>query len=221
MERGTKISIILTILFVGVPSIGSFYLPLLTDFVGWLPLDFIFTWMSRVGILTLGFTLGWYLRAGSETTDAERVDAIEGCIQKDGIAWKGTATLSRGQLVDYDLPYKPICPKCQTPMKKDTFEASIPQRRRNPSYSRSSQSKNIWACPNDDCGHAADRSAGKHDEAENLFERHIGRIVESEGEKYSLNDLIDRIDGKVTPRRIWEEYYKVTSEPHISTNCFH
>lgn len=223
MERGTKITTILTILFVGIPAIGNFYLPLLTDIVGWLPFDFIFTWMLRLGILALGFTLGWYLRGDSEVAEAERVDTIEGCIQKNDIAWKGTATLSRGKVVDTDIEYKQICPECQTPMNKDTFDVPAQQRGVKPSYSRSTQSKKIWACPNDGCGHSADRGKDEYNEAENLFERHIRRIVESENEEYSLQNLIDRLgqDEEVTPRRIWEEYAEVVDDEQVSTNCFH
>jgi hypothetical protein len=223
MERGTKISIILTILFVGIPAIGNFYLPLLSDFVGWLPLDFIFTWMSRAGILTLGFTLGWYLRGESETTDAERVDAIEGCIQTDDIAWRGTAALSGGKVVHTDVEYKQICPKCQTPMKKESYDIPSGGRRPKPSYASSTTTRRVWECPNDECGHTATRDSGQHDEAENLFERHIRRIVESTGEEHSLQNLLDRIgeDEEVTSQRIWEEYAEVVDDEQVSTNCFH
>lgn len=222
MARGTKISIMLTILFVGIPAIGNFYLPLLTGLFSWLPLNFIFTWMGRVGILTLGFTLGWYLRGESETTEAEQVDTIEGCIEKDDIAWKGTAVLSQGRVVDTDVEYKQICPKCQTPMKKESYK--LPSgRRRKPSYSTSTTTRRVWECPNGDCEHTAGREAGQHDEAENLFERHIGRIVESNDEVYSLQILLDRLDEdeEHTPRRIWEEYAEVVDNEQVSTNCFH
>jgi len=222
MERGTKISILLTILFVGVPAIGNFYLPLLTDLFGWLPLIFIFTWMGRFGILTFGFTLGWYLRGESETTEAERVDTIEGCIEKGDIAWKGTAVLSKGRVVDTDVEYKQICPECRTPMRKESYELSS-GRRRKPSYSTSTTTRRVWECPNGDCGHTTKREAGQHDEAENLFERHIGRIVESSDESYSLQTLLDRLeeDEEPTPRRIWEEYADVVDDEQVSTNCFH
>jgi len=226
MNRTTLIallSLLATVSLIGIPTAAGFYPPLFAGFAESLPLDFIFTWMLRFGILALGFTLGWHLRGDSEVTDAERVDTIEGCIQTNDIAWKGTAALSRGKVVDTDVEYKQICPKCQTPMKKDTFEAPAQQRRVKPSYSRSTQSKKIWACSNDGCGHSANRGTSEHSDAENLFERHIRRIVESEDEEYSLQNLLDRLgeDEKVTGRRIWEEYAEVVDDEQVSTNCFH
>lgn len=174
------------------------------------------------GVLILGFALGWYLRGVAETTDSERVDAIEGCIEKDNIVWNGTADLSRGAVVNIEVDYKQICPVCQTPMRKESYELSSGGRRRTPSYGHST-TRRVWECPNNDCGHTATRESGQYDEAENLFERHVGRIVESQNEEYSLQNLLDRIgDGKeVTPRRIWEEYVEVVDNEHVSTSCFH
>ncbi|CDK39497.1 hypothetical protein BN903_49 [Halorubrum sp. AJ67] len=92
-----------------------------------------------------------------------------------------------------------------------------------PSYSRSTQSKKIWVCSNDECGHSANRDTSEYSDAENLFERHIRRIVESEDEEYSLQSLLDRLgeDEKVTGRRIWEKYAEIVDDDQISTNCFH
>ncbi|WP_134672629.1 hypothetical protein [Halorussus marinus] len=228
MNRTTLIallSFLATVFLIGIPTAAGFYPPLFAGLTETLPLDFIFTWMLRFGILALGFTLGWYLRGESETADAERVSEIEGCIEKDDIAWKGTATLSRGSIVDTDVEYKQICPKCQTPMKKESYEMPSGGRGRKPSYGRSTTTtRRVWECPNSECGHTAKRDSGKHDEAENLFERHIGRIVESsEDEEYSLQSLLDRIgEGEeVTGQRIWEEYAEVVDDEQVSTNCFH
>lgn len=224
MDRGTKISITLTIIFAAIPAIGTFYLPRLSALASWLPFDFIFTWAGRFAVLTLGFTLGWYLRGDAETTDAERIKSIEGCILNDDIAWKGEAALSRGEIVDKGLDYTRICPKCQTPMKKESHEIPRSQRRAKPSYGNSSTTRKVWECPSNGCGHTAKREAGQHDEAERLFERHIGRIVESSGEEYSLQNIIDRIreeDKEVTPRRIWEEYAVIVDDEQVSTACFH
>jgi len=221
-DRWTKISVLVSIVLMGIPTAASFYPPLFAGLFDWLPLAFIFTWMGRFGILILGFALGWYLRGDIETTDAERVDAIEGCIEKDDIAWNGTAALSRGEVVNIDVGHKQICPTCQTPMKKESYELSRGGRRRTPSYGRST-TRRVWECPNSDCGHTATRESGQHDEAENLFERHVGRIAESQNEEYSLQNLLDRIgEGEeVTPRRIWEEYVEVVDDKHVSTRCFH
>ncbi|MCO8254518.1 hypothetical protein NKF26_11965 [Haladaptatus sp. AB618] len=221
MKRGEKISLILAVLFTVIPAIVTFYLPIFKNILGWVPFDFILPWMMRGGILTLVFTLGWSLRGFVETPDAERVDSIEGCIQKDDIAWKGIADISEGHIVDFDLPFHPICPECQTPLKKDTFEPPVQQSRRSPGYSRSGPAKRIWVCSNDNCSHTAHRKGGIHEDAGNLFESHIKKIVESEGEEYSLDSLMARINGKVTPRSVWEEYAEIVDDEQVSTNCFH
>ncbi|MFC5365358.1 hypothetical protein [Salinirubrum litoreum] len=227
MNRSTAISLLsllVTVFLIGIPTAATTLYPSFFESVlGWLPLDFIFTWMPQFGILLFGFLIGWYLRGEFETTDAERVDVIEGCIEKDDIAWKAKAKLSRGDLVDTDVEYKQICPNCQTPMKDEKYTPSRGRQQGNPRYGSSNTTRYIWKCPSSGCGHVATRNSGQHDEAENLFERHIGRIVESNEKEYSLQTLLNRIgeDEDVTPRRIWEEYAEVVDDEQVSTNCFH
>jgi hypothetical protein len=77
-----------------------------------------------------------------------------------------------------------------------------------------------WDCPS--CGHTTVEEYSKYENVQNLFQSHIQRIVESEGEEYSLDYLIESIDGEVTPQAIWEQYAQIMDDdPQVSLNCFH
>jgi hypothetical protein len=154
-------------------------------------------------------------------TDAalQDLDAIEGCIENEGVAWKGTAHLHRGRVESTDVPFDPLCPKCQTGFIDTTDEPSLQDKRRNPSYSPEAQPTPVFECPN--CGHTVDRDSEQYDAVKRLFERHAKQIVESTDEEYSLRTLAENIDGPVTPRSVWEEYAEVVDDEQVSTNCFH
>jgi DNA-directed RNA polymerase subunit N (RpoN/RPB10) len=77
-----------------------------------------------------------------------------------------------------------------------------------------------WECPS--CGHRTVEEYSKYEDAQNLFQSHIQRIVESESEDYSLDNLIDSIKGEVTPQAVWEQYARVMEDDtQVSLNCFH
>lgn len=242
MSRWEKITLFVTLVFIGIPTAASYYPPLVTGIADQLPLDFILTWMGRIGLIALGVLSGWYLRGrienppgesggngeeldgsqdrrgGSDTTQNlgvvedttdGSVDSIEGCIETGETCWRGTAELEDGELEDIEIPYRVICPQCQTVMYDGEGVRAVVATT-GPSY---------WDCPN--CGHRTLDEYGKYEDAQNLLDRHIRRITESEGEEYSLDNLIDNIEGEVTPRGIWEEYAQSVDEDHVSLNCFH
>lgn len=150
-------------------------------------------------------------RRANATTDAQLdgLDSIEGCIEVEDSCWRGTAELADGELLDTEVEYRAICPNCQTVMY-DGENNSIPVATTATTY---------WDCAN--CGHETIEDYGKYRDAQNLFERAIRRIVETEGEEYSLSNLIERIDGEATPRGVWEEYTEIENDDQISLNCFH
>lgn len=228
MSRLTIVSIVLTVVLIGIPTAANFYPPIFAGLARQVPLSLILTWMSRLGILILGVMAGWYARGewkedvSDETSGGEASGtgdtiemsdtAIEGCIEVDGSCWKGTAELSEGELVETEVSYKAICPKCQTIMYdgEDGPAVAVATMGGGPDY---------WDCPN--CSHRTIDSIEKYKDAKKLFSSDIQRIVESQDEDYSLDNLADRIDGEVTPRGIWEEYTKVVDDEHVSLNCFH
>jgi hypothetical protein len=187
-------------------------------------------WVGNVLLLVAGLYITWsilkwvfssLLQNASKEYARQSLDEIEGCIEKDGIAWQGTAHISDGRVQDIYLPYDPTCPECQTGMVDRTNQPSPQERRQNPSYSQNAQPTPIFACPNDACGHTAERTSNQTDEVEKLLERHAKRIVETADEPYSLSSLVECIEDGISPRRVWEEYVNVVDEEQVSTNCFH
>ncbi|QPV64494.1 hypothetical protein I7X12_07750 [Halosimplex litoreum] len=213
MSRWTIVSIILTVVLIGIPTAANFYPPIFAGIAERLPLNIILTWMARLGIFSLGLLGGWWARGWSidqvESDDCDEVavSEIEGCIQTDESCWRGSAEISSDRIVNIELENRAYCPNCQTVM----YDGES---------SRSSVSGEIglWECPN--CSHTAFDEGHPYGDAEKLFERHIRQIVESEGEEYSLENLIDGINGDVTPRRIWKQYASVIDDFNVSMNCF-
>lgn len=228
MDRQTKLTVIIAVASVGtllisfltgLPVIIDRYPEFLAGVISGLPMDAISVWSERVGLLLLGITLGWYARGRVEADSTTSVNTIEACVEKGGVAWKGTAELSNGKLVNIDIPYKPICPKCQSFPKEKTVRYNT----NSGPYDRRSQpkSQDYWKCPNSDCQHSKKSEYDYFKEAENLLESHFERIIESEGEEYSLDALVEAIDGEPTPKEIWRQYVEVVDDSDVSTNCFH
>lgn len=221
MKRNTIITLatlFVTLVLIGIPTAAEYYPERIPVFLQHLPIGFISTWLRPLAIFFIGCVVGWYVRGIAEETPAKKV-TIEGCIRKDGVLWRGTASVSDGTILDTHVPYEPRCPDCLTKLK--------PKGKSRPSLgslagggSKSNTKKRRWVCPNDKCGHSTERSSGKHEEAEKLFERHIEKIVDTSGEDYSLDSLREEIDGEVTGRDIWEQYTEVVDDTHVSNNCF-
>lgn len=226
MSKWTKISVVVTIVLIGIPSAAGFYPPLFAGVAEQLPLDLILTWMGRIGLVALGGLLGWSARGYRDSEqdegttpgstdevpvedDEETVQSIEGCIETGETCWRGTAELSDGELVETEVAYRAICPRCQTVM----YDGE------NQSVGVATTATTYWDCPS--CGHRTVEEYSKYEDAENLFNSHIQRITESRGEDYSLDNLIESIDGEVTPRGIWEQYADLADDPQVSLNCFH
>lgn len=184
---------------------------------------------------TLGLSLGaiisayifWYVLkfiGGSELATGAAVaslNTIEGCVETGGVAWSGTAYLQDGQVENIDVPFKPICPECQTGLVERTKEATAAEQRLNPAYTPDAQPIPIYLCPNDSCQYSVERDPDKYDDAQLLFERHVKRITETRDEDYSLRNLVSNIENAATPKSVWEEYAEVVDDEQVSTNCFH
>jgi len=228
MSRWTKVSVIVTIVLIGIPTAARFYPPLFAGLAEQLPLDLILTWMVRIGLLILGILLGWFARdfqddragrgidasnteseIGTEDGGNVPVDEIEGCIEVGESCWRGTAELSNRQVHDTEVAYKAICPECQTVMYDGESGAA----------GVATTAITFWDCPS--CGHQTVEKYSKYEDAQNLFNSNIRRIVESSEEEYSLDTLIENIDGEVTPRGIWEQYVEVRDDQHVSVDCFY
>lgn len=229
VSRLTIVSILVTVVLIGIPTAANFYPPIFAGLADRLPIDFIFTWMSRSGILAIGVMSGWFVRGiweereeseggtvtdeGIETNNNNEmtVTEIEGCIEVEGSCWRGIAELSDGELSDINVEYRAICPNCQTVMYDgENSVGAVATFGGGPDF---------WECPS--CDHQTIDQYSKYEDAQNLFDSHIRRIVESEGELYSLDNLIHEISQEVTPRNIWEQYAETTDDSQVSTNCFH
>ncbi|WP_424016291.1 hypothetical protein ACOZ4N_01300 (plasmid) [Halorientalis pallida] len=187
-------------------------------------------WVGNALLLVAGLYIAWsilkwlfgsLLKEASKEHIRQSLDEIEGCVEKDGIAWQGTAHFAEGRVQNIYLPYDPTCPECQTGMVDRTDQPSSQEQRQNSSYSQDAQPTPIFACPNEACGHTAERTSNQTDEVEKLLERHAKRIVETVDEPYSLSSLVEGIEDGITPRRVWKEYVSVVDDEQVSTNCFH
>jgi Zn-finger nucleic acid-binding protein len=213
MSRWTIISIIITVVLIGIPTAANFYPPIFAGIADRLPLNLLLTWMGRMGILSLGLLGGWWARdwwidqGETHKRDEMAVSEIEGCIEIEQSCWRGSADISSDRIVDIRLKNRAYCPNCQTVMYDGESN-------------RSSVSGEIglYECPN--CSHSAFDKGDPYRDAEKLFERHVCRIVESEGEEYSIDNLINEINGDVTPRRIWQQYASISDDSNVSMNCF-
>lgn len=232
-EGWLKISALATIFLIGVPTAAGFYPPLFAGAASVLPLDLILPWMGRFGILLLGVIIGWVVRGravedvGETTDDSEQtaqeqskeqssnennswnLDTIQGCIEMDGVLWKGEAKISNGNVEETDLIYKAICPKCQTVMYDGTRRTGVAVATNKTTY---------WNCPNSKCGHRTVDDFDKYRNAENIFDSEVRKLVESKNKPYSLESIKDDIQ---SPEKIWEEYSNIVDSPHVSTDCFY
>lgn len=211
MVNWGKWSFIATVFLIGIPAAASFYPTLFVGFLGWLPLDIILPSMAVIGLISLGTAIGWYLHSWHVQGETVQTDQIVGCVKTDGVVWRGIATISQGEIEDIEVPYEALCPQCGTEMNSEnTMVTNI----RDPSKHQSR-----WKCPNSNCRHVTTWNSS--DGAENIFKRHVRRIIQSENKEYSLNSLIDQIDGEATDKKIWRQYVSITKDGDLSTSCFH
>lgn len=217
----SAIASVILVIFVGIPSAIKFYPQFFTgladglpaSFVGvidLLPINLLLTLMTGLGIILFvlfGILVTVSGESKSEGTDSTlNINRIIGCIEKEGVAWRCRAKISDGNLERVQISREPRCPRCQTEMNSENR--------------RSATRRSKWKCPNSDCGHRVDYST--NDDAEKVFRRHIERILNSDGESYSLESLKDNTDGKVTEDEIWKEYIKKEGDKYsdISDSCF-
>jgi hypothetical protein len=136
-----------------------------------------------------------------DETDEPAVEKIVGCIETDGILWRGFADLtSEDGAAELDVDTDPKCPDCQTDMEQI--------------------SGNEWECLNSNCGYSASTEIRPYKEAESLFKKHIEKILNSNDEEYTLENLIESIDGEVTGDKIWRKYHEVVDDEEVSIDCF-
>ncbi|WP_148708226.1 hypothetical protein [Haloferax sp. Atlit-12N] len=132
----------------------------------------------------------------------EEPEKIVGCIETDGILWRGFADLTSDDgAAELDVDTDPKCPDCQTDMEQISGKE--------------------WECLNSNCGYSASTELRPYKEAESLFKKHIERILNSNDEEYSLENLIENIDGEVTGDKIWRRYHEVVDDEEVSIDCFH
>jgi DNA-directed RNA polymerase subunit M/transcription elongation factor TFIIS len=196
-------------------AFGSEYPDILPNFLSWIPVEFILTWSPPLGLLTIGFGAGWYFKAWLDREESQTVSAIKGCIEKDGVAWKGIAKLEDGSITEMEMDRIPFCPKCQTRMTDD--DNYIKSR----SAFDSGTTIFFWKCPSCDKTEKRNNLDDK-DDAGKILEKHLKKIVNSDEEDdVSLSKLTREIDGEITPEKVWEEYESVADDSSISTVCFH
>lgn len=173
-------------------------------------------WQS--GIMLLVFLIGYEIGhwRGKTLEDIEDNDTkqvrrstteveIEGCIEDNGVCWRGRLYTTRGEWDYVVVSNDPDCSACQTPL-----EGSGPQVRGFSYYN----------CPG--CGEEyeySDRSSIKK-----LFIKHFRKIWESDGEPYSIDrlemDILHSQNEDISPKRIWQAYEEQADESEVSVCCF-
>ena len=211
----------------GLPQIVEYYPQVINDLIQPIPLDFVATWGERMGLFLLGVTVGWFAYANSDASSDPSVDSIEGCVEIRGVSWKGTGSISDGQIAGIDVPRNPTCPDCQSPMNTEEVKrggrSGIPARSMNQRALGGSSTSYYWKCPSSDCGKSKKKDRDRRDEAKNLLEKHFDRITKTEGEEYSLSNLIESVQesgGEVTGRQVWRRYVDIVDDSDVSTKCF-
>ncbi|WP_152031271.1 hypothetical protein [Natrarchaeobaculum aegyptiacum] len=223
-------TLLVMIIFVGIPTAAEYYPNLFPTFLAWIPFSLLRSISIPVVSISIGFIIGWYLRGindrdysnGPETSEdsSNSINEIEGCVEKDGIIWKGLAQIHNRRVGNVDFPFEPRCPKCRKEMNMESYKINSMSARRDPFGRSSTQTRRLWECPDEDCGHSTSRTTDQQKEARKLFKGEVEKLVESKGEEHSLENIIERIDGEISPRSIWEEYAEVVDSSHVSTNCF-
>lgn len=204
----------------------------------------VLNWIQNFAIAGFAFVTGCLLRSkltspkptldieqdkdgipAEEVEDEEKTPTVEkivGCVEVDEMAWRGIAEFSDVKVESVEVSRTPRCLDCQKEMARESFELPTGRQSRykNLAGGQRTISRKKWMCPDEDCGYTADRESGQHSDAQRLFKGFIQDIVESEGREYSLGNLIDRVNGEVTPQAVWEVYSEVVDNAHVSTNCF-
>jgi hypothetical protein len=191
---------------------GDWFPDLVPNFLSWIP----FSFFQPLALLVFGGVGGWYLRGRIERTDMERVDSIEGCIKTGGTVWKATANVRNGEIQEINVPYEPRCPNCNSAMNSDKRKVGGTRGYKT----GPAESQYFWICPNSECGYSTVKDSDGKDNALSLFQRSVEQILHSQNKPYSLDNLIEQIDGEVTGRLIWEQYDSVVNNEHVSTSCY-
>lgn len=114
----------------------------------------------------------------SESKDPKPVlNAIEGCIEKDEVAWRGIAEISELNIESIDFPYEPRCPRCTKEMTDNSYKVSFAGRSINPFMQSRTSTRSVWECPDESCGHSTTRESRKHTKAKSLFEGEVRKII--------------------------------------------
>lgn len=197
-------------------------------------------WIQNLLIAGFAFATGWLLKSKLTTDEPtlkiERdeegvpveevedelptIDKIVGCVEVGEMVWRGLAEFSDVKVESVEVSRTPRCPDCQKEMTRESYQLPTGRGRTSPLRSQNTVTRKLWECPDDDCGHSTKRESGQHSEAQRLFKGFVQDIVESEGQEYSLGNLIERVDGEVTPQSVWEAYAEVKQNSHVSTDCF-
>lgn len=153
-------------------------------------------------------------------------DGIKGCIERDDVLWRFTATLNIDDraVEDVDVKYDPRCPECRAELDAETVDLLGSGSRSpygNPFGSRrrnAMRNRPIWVCSV--CDFSDSRETSVRSEVGKLARRDVERIVESRDEPWSLPALVTGLD-EVDGRSVWEAYADVRDDEHISTDCYH
>lgn len=192
--------------------------------------------MGPQDVLALLKSAGWVgKRLPTRADMRERINeyrnpfpgGIKGCIERDDVLWRFTATLNIDDrsVEEVDVRFKPVCPECRAELDSETVDlpgsrgpaapyASPFEKRRR----QAMRNRPIWRCVS--CDFSDSRDIDARSEVRTLARRHVERIVESRDESYSLPALVTGLD-EVDTRSVWEAYADVVDDSEVSTQCFH
>lgn len=210
----------LALTFFSIPEAIENWIPIVTPFINWIPSTFLDLGQNLL-LALVAFGFGYLMKPTiekwreDESTGESIVREIEGCIKKDEIVWRGAANFANGDIIEIEFPRTPRCPDCLKDLQRESYDLPTPPR-------ATLNRRFLWECiDKENCGYSATRESDQHSIAKKLFQGEVRKIIESEDEDYSLDVLVDRIEGEITPRSVWQEYEKIADDDYVSVNCFH
>lgn len=179
-----------------------------------IPIDALLAWTTALGLLVAGIGVGWYAKTYLQKDLSNSLDRLEGCIKRDDVGWKGSAKISNGEIKEFSISDEPLCPECQTTMSRTT-------KRVHDLMKGGPETVSYWECPSKDCKHDAKMNYDEPGDSKKVLRNSFEQITKTEGEEYSLDKIIERIEGDLTPKKVWSEYVAVSDKSDVSTCCFH
>jgi len=241
------LSILVTIVMVGIPQATAFYPPSIQAVASWvssiIPTNIII-WVERFSIASFGVSTGWLLKSVYSLDDVEfnrGLDAVKsdvdsdefesmtvhGCVESDGVLWSGEALVKKSDFQNAGR-MEPYCPQCKTGLTKSSIRGLQNTDELNKDIRKNKSSTQIahlklWDCPACEF-HTEYSGKSAYKNAMAIFQTHL-EILSTPNQDSSIesiyNDIVSKKDNEPNPKEIWMQYVSKSDANKLSTDCFH